>query len=128
MAIRQGSRRRNNRIIFLSAMVIILLFLLSLQPPPDGEVVTISVGDSSYQVANRLTEAGVGFRPLSAPGDGGLVVAYTPVTSFDRLLKKGEGSVYEILFGKQRVTAIVWRDSSGKALGRPLSVKVVGRR
>lgn len=125
MEIRQGSRRRNNKIIFITAGVIFLLILLSLQTGPKGKVVKISVGDSSFQVANLLTQEGIVFSPLAMEEGEGLVVDYTPVSPLARLNKKAAGSHYEISFVDDKVAEIVWRDKQGAKLGSLLSAKLM---
>ncbi len=124
MEIREGSRRRNNRIIFITAGVIFLLIILSLQSQPNGELVKINVGDSSFKVANMLTQEGIAFRPLAGE-EGGIIVDYTPVSALDRLKKREAGSRYEIRFVDGKVAMIIWRDRQGKELGRRLFVTVM---
>lgn len=125
MEIREGSRSRNNKLIFITAAVIFLLTVLSLQTQPNGTVVKVSVGDSSFQVANLLNREGVAFSPLPSEVGDGLAVDYTPLTSWARLNKKNAGSHYEILFADGKVVNIIWRDRQGKELGSRLYIKVV---
>lgn len=127
MEIRLGSRQRNNKLIFITSAVFFLLTLLSLLTLPGGPVVKISLGDSSFQVANRLTAAGIVFKALVEEKGQGIVVEYTPDTAFARLNKKRAGSFYEICFSDDKVVDIVWRDRQGKEIGHRLFVKVGGQ-
>ncbi len=128
MEIREGSRSRNNKLIFITAGVILMLILLSLQTQPKGKVVKISVGDSSFQVANMLTRAGIAFKSLVVEGGEGIVVDYSPVSPLARLNTKGAGSHYEIFFGKGKVAEIIWRDKHGEKLASLLSAQVKASR
>lgn len=128
MEIREGSRRRNNKIIFITAGVIFLLIILSMQTQPTGKVLKISVGDSSYEVANMLTREGVTFKPLSGEVGGGIVVDYTPVSALDRLDRQTKNSRYEIRFDHEKVVEIVWLDANDKERSRLLFIKIVAVR
>jgi hypothetical protein len=125
MDIREGSRSRNNKLIFITAGMIFLLSILSLQTQPDGKVVKIDAGDSSFQVVTMLSMEGVAFKTLPVDEGEGVVVDYTPVSPLDRLNKKYRGSRYEIHFLENRVARIVWRDKNNRQLGDLLSVKIV---
>lgn len=124
MEIRLGSRQRNNKLIFITSAVFFLLTLLSLLYSPGGTVVKVSLGDSSFQVANRLTAAGIVFKALAEEKGQGIVIEYTPATAFARLNKKRAGSYYEVYLRDDKVVDIVWRDRQGKEIGRRLFVKV----
>ncbi len=122
MDIREGDRSRNNKLIFLTAGVVLMLIILSLQTQPDGKVVRISVGDNSFQLANTLTKEGILFNPLA--GKDGIIVDYTPVTPFERLNSKHQGSRYEIYFEEGKVGKIIWLSKDDRKLGELLYVKI----
>ncbi len=127
MEIREGSRSRNNKLIFITAGVILMLIILSLQTQPESKIVTINIGDSSYQVANMLTGEGIAFSVLMSERGEGIIVEYTPVTSFERLNKKKTGSQYEIYFAEGQVSRIVWRSKDKEKSTDLLFVKVAAR-
>ncbi len=122
MEIREGDRSRNNKLIFLTAGVVLMLIILSMQTHNDDDLVKINVGDSSFQLANRLSEKGVYFESLTHAD--GIKVRYTPVTPFDRLNNKHQGSRYEIYFEGGKVAKIIWLSESDRKLGELLYVKV----
>ncbi|MEN8258791.1 MAG: hypothetical protein ABFS09_13090 [Thermodesulfobacteriota bacterium] len=126
MEIREGSRSRNNMLIFLTAGVVLLLIILSLlQSQQNTKVVKISVGDSSFQVANMLSREGVVYKPLE--GKEGIIVDYIPANAFARLNKKHTGSRYEIHFAEGKVVKIIWRAKDNRQLASLLFVKVVAK-
>ena len=122
MDIREGDRSRNNKLIFLTAGVILMLIILSLQTQPDGNFVKISVGDSSFEIANKLNKMGISFKPIE--GADGILVDYSPTTPFERLNNKHLGSRYEIYFEDGKVAKIVWLNKDGRQLGELIYVKV----
>lgn len=124
MEIKQGNRRRNNKLIFITAGVIVLLLILARQPVPNGKLLKIRLGDSVFQVANRLNQAGIAFRSRSAAHGDALVVDYQPVSGLDRLRNRGAGSVYEIYIVDDRVALLVWRAEDGSELGRPVMIRL----